>query len=97
MNNIQEFIVDMLIEAWFHPEDHEDLIKEIEPVLLKRIVTKIALKLTPEQREEAELLLSKADGEWFNNLCQKAIPNYEEYFIEILKEFEEGYLSNFKK
>jgi hypothetical protein len=39
------------------------MIKEIEPVLLKRIVTKIALKLTPEQREEAELLLSKADGE----------------------------------
>jgi hypothetical protein len=60
-------------------------------------VTKIALKLTPEQREEAELLLSKADGEWFNNLCQKAIPNYEEYFVEILKEFEDWYLSNFKK
>lgn len=97
MNNIQEFIVDMLIEAWFHPEDHEDLIKEIEPVLLKRIITKIALKLTPEQREEAELLLSKADSQWFNALCQKTIPNYEEYFVEILKEFEEWYLSNFKK
>ncbi|MDD3262287.1 MAG: hypothetical protein PHR61_00405 [Candidatus Absconditabacteria bacterium] len=97
MNNIQEFIVDMLIEAGFHPEDHEDLIKEIEPILLKRIITKIALKLAPEQREEAELLLSKADSQGFNALCQKAIPNYEEYFVEILKEFEEGYLSNFKK
>ncbi len=97
MNNIQEFIVDMLIEAWFHPDDHDDLIKEIEPVLLKRITTKLALKMNPEQREEAELLLSKADGEWFNTLCQKAIPNYEEYFVKILQEFEEWYLSNFKK
>jgi len=28
---------------------------------LRRIITKIAIKLTPEQREEAEMLLSKAD------------------------------------
>ncbi len=96
MTQIHEFIEDMLIEAWFHPEDHPDLIEDIEPVLLKRIITKLALKLSPSQRDEAELLLSKADSQWFHDLCQKAIPDYEDYFVEILKEFEEWYLSNFK-
>ena len=62
--DIREFITDMLIEAGFDPEDQDDMIKELEPIVMKRIVTKLALKMSPEQRDEAEILLSKADGEW---------------------------------
>ena len=97
MNDLHEFITDLLIEAGFHPEQHKQLIEEIEPVLLRRIVTKLALKLSPTQREEAESMLSKADSEGFRRLCQTNIPNYEEYFVSILTEFEDEYLENFKK
>lgn len=63
MNDLQEFITDLLIEAGFHPEHHKELIEEIEPVLLRRIVTKLAIKLSPAQREEAEAMLAKADSQ----------------------------------
>lgn len=97
MNDLQEFITDLLIEAGFHPEHHKEMIQEIEPVLLRRIVTKLAIKLSPAQREEAEVCLSKSDSNGFRQLCEKNIPNYEDYFASILEEFEKEYLQNFKK
>jgi hypothetical protein len=97
MNTLQEFITDLLIEAGFHPEHHKDMIQDIEPVLLRRIVTKLAIKLSPAQRDEAESMLAKSDSEGFRHLCKQNIPNYEEYFASILEEFEDEYLSNFKK
>lgn len=96
-NNIHEYLEDLVIEAGFPPEDHADLIKEIEPSFLKYLVTKLALKLPTDKVEEAELFLSKGDSDWFQDLCKKNIPSYEDYFVEILAEFEDDYLSNFKK
>lgn len=92
-----EFITDLLIQTGFPTEEHEEIIKEIEPVLMDRIITKLVAKMTPTQRNEADALLEADDGDGFHALCQKAIPNYDEYFASILKEFEEEYLNEFKE
>jgi hypothetical protein len=92
MNDIQEFITDLLIEAGVNPEDHDDFIQELEPIVLQRIVSKLAVKLPPEKVDLAEKYLSTADSEKFWELCKNNIPNYEEYFVQILAEFEDEYL-----
>ena len=92
-----EFITELLIQTGFPKEEHEEIIKEIEPVLMDRIITKLVAKMTPSQRNEADALLEADDGDGFHALCQKAIPNYDEYFASILQEFEEEYLNEFKE
>jgi hypothetical protein len=95
-DGLTEFITDLLLQTGFPPEEHDELIEEIEPVLMDRIVTKLTAKMNAKQKNEADELLEHDEGEKFLALCQKAIPNYDEYFASILEEFEEEYLKEFE-
>lgn len=96
MNHLHEYLSDLFAQAGIHPEHHETLIAEMEPILLTRIFTKLALKLPAEQVAVAEKFLEVGDQVGFWALCEKHIPNYQEYFVEILAEFEREYLQDMK-
>lgn len=95
MEDLDMYLEDLFTEAGFHPDEFEELKEEWRPILISRIIAKISLKLKPLEREQAELYLKKGDSEKFRKLCSENIPNYEKYFVSILKEFEDDYLENF--
>lgn len=90
------YLEDLFMEAWFHPDEFDELKEEWIPILITRIVTKFALKLNNADIEKAEKYLKNGDNEKFRKLCSDKIPNYEKYFISVLQEFEDEYLENFK-
>jgi hypothetical protein len=59
-------------------------------------LAKFALKLNPLERAQAEMYLKEWESDKFWKLCADNIPEYEEYFVSILEEFENEYLENFK-
>jgi hypothetical protein len=96
MEDMDMYLEDLFTEAGFHPEEFEELKEEWKPVLISRILAKIALKLKPLERAQAEMYLKEGDAEKFWKLCSDNIPDYEEYFVSILEEFANDYLENFK-
>lgn len=96
MNNLYEYLNDLFVQAGVHPDHHETLLAEMEPILLTRIVTKLALKLPADQVSVAEKFLENWDHAGFWSLCEKYIPDYEGYFVETLEEFEDEYLHDMK-
>lgn len=96
MNNVHEYLEDLFVQAGIHPDQHEALIAEMEPILLTRIITKLALQLPAEQVAVAEKFLEAGDHAGFWALCEKYIPNYQDFFVQILAEFEREYLEDFR-
>lgn len=96
MFELDNYLEDLFIEVWFDPDEFDELLEEWRPILLSRITAKIALKLPTLERAQAEMYLGEWETEKFWKLCEDNIPNYEDYFVEILDEFEKEYLDNFK-
>lgn len=90
---MEDFTSELFAEAGFEPEEFEELNKELEPVIWDYILTKLIERMTPAQQNEADNMLDNDDGDGFHELCLKAIPDYDEYFAKILKDFEEYYLT----
>lgn len=59
MNNFHEYLSDLFVQAGIHPDHHETLIAEMEPILLTRIVTKLAMKFPADQLAFAEKFLER--------------------------------------
>jgi hypothetical protein len=97
MENLDIYVEDLFTEAGFHPDEFEELKEEWRPILMSRIIAKIALKLEPFERAQAEIYLKEGDTEKFWKLCSDNIPDYEEYFVSILQEFEDDFLENFEE
>ena len=89
---LEDFTTDLFTKAGFEPKEFAELREELEPVIWDYILNKLVEKMTPKQQNEADALLDQDDGEWFHELCLKVIPDYDDYFATILKEFEELYL-----
>ena len=96
MEDMDMYLEDLFTEAGFHPDEFDDLKEEWRPTLMSRILAKIALKLKPFERAQAEMYLNEWNSEKFWGLCSENIPDYENYFVSILDEFEKDYLENFK-
>jgi hypothetical protein len=96
MEDMDMYLEDLFAEAGFHNEEFDELKEEWKPILMSRILAKIAIKLNPLERAQAEMYLKEGNAENFWKLCSDNIPDYEEYFVSILEEFENDYLENFK-
>ena len=90
---MEDFTSELFTKAGFEPEEFEELNKDLEPVIWDYILTKHIEKMSPKEQNEADALLDEDDGDGFHALCLKAIPDYDEYFAKILKDFEEYYLT----
>ena len=65
MENLDIYLEDLFTEAGFHPDEFEELKEEWRPILMSRIIAKIALKLEPFERAQAEIYLKEGDTEKF--------------------------------
>ena len=96
MEEIDMYLEDLFTQSWFHPDEFEILKEERRPILMSRIIAALSLKLQPFERAQLEMYLKTGDVDNFRKICSENIENYEEYFVSILKEFEDDYLENFE-
>jgi hypothetical protein len=59
MEDMDMYLEDLFTEAGFHPDEFDDLKEEWRPILMSRILAKIALKLKPFERAQAEMYLNE--------------------------------------
>ena len=95
MEDMDMYLEELFTQTGFNPDEFEALKEERRPILMTRIVGKLALKLPQLERAQAEAYLKEGRWEEFWKLCSENIKNYDEYFVSILKEFEDDYLENF--
>lgn len=94
--NFQEqFLDELLLEAWFTVDDNLDLLKEdLRPILQERIVMSVYKKLNQEQRDDVTDLLNNNKTQELDSYLRSIIPDYDEFLMEIYANFEDEYLEN---
>ena len=91
----EQFLDELLLEAWFTAEDNLDLLKEdLRPLLQERIVMSVYKELNPEQQDVVTDLLDNKKFDELNQYLENTIPNYQEKMMEVYAEFEDEYLEN---
>lgn len=96
MDNIRQYIYDLLAQAGFTEEDNlEMLADDLEPVLLDRIMAKIALRLSEADQNSMYDMLDEWKAAEFHQFVAEKIENYDVYFAAILDEFTQDYLADF--
>lgn len=98
MNALTLFVHDMLVEAWFtEPQISDDLIDEVMEVLIDRIVTSIALKLTDDDKVTfLEMTENNQESQAFV-FAQQQIPAYTYFMENVLYTFKLEYLRDMGK
>ena len=94
--NFQEqFLDELLLEAWFTADDNLDLLKEdLRPILQERVAMSIYKELNQEQQDTVTRLLDENKTVELNEDLESAIPDYHEKLMERYAEFEDEYLEN---
>ena len=90
-----QFLDEMLVEAWFEEDDDLDLLKEdLRPLLQERIMMHIHKELDENQVEQVTKLLEENKLDELDTYIRDIIPNYDEFLMEIYAQFEDEYLEN---
>ena len=90
-----QFLDEMLVEAWFEEDDDLDLLKEdLRPLLQERIMMHIHQELDENQVEQVTKLLEENKLDELDTYIRDIIPNYDEFLMEIYAQFEDEYLEN---
>ena len=94
--NFQEqFLDELLLEAWFTADDNLDLLKEdLRPILQERVAMSTYKELNQEQQDTVTSLLDENKTVELNEYLESTIPDYHEKLMEIYAQFEEEYLEN---
>lgn len=92
-----QFLDEMLIEAWFEKDDALDLLKEdLKPILQERIMLHIYQELNEEQINNVSKLLKENDIETLDAFLRQNINDFDDFLMEIYAQFEDEYLENMK-
>lgn len=92
-----QFLDEMLIEAWFEKDDALDLLKEdLKPILQERIMLHIYQELNEEQANNVSKLLEENDIETLDAFLRQNINDFDDFLMEIYAQFEDEYLENMK-
>lgn len=93
----EEFLDDLVKQAWFEPEDW-DLIKEdLRPLLQERIMLSIYKELTDDQIDQVWKYFEQEQYSELTSFLQWIIPNFDDFISEVYAQFEDEYLENFKE
>jgi len=93
----EQFLDELLQEAWFSPDQGMLLKEDLRPLLQERIILSVYQELNPEERKKLEILLKEHDSSKVQTFLSQTIPDFEEFLFSIYAGFEEEYLANFKK
>ena len=93
MNNIHDYLEKLLQQAGFTADDNlEMLIEDLEPVLIDRIISKMAARLGEDDQNHMFNLIEQWNIEGFDAFMHEKIADYDEYFGQVLNEFGKEYL-----
>mgnify|MGYP000223309749 CR=1 FL=1 len=94
MNDIDQYIQNLLKKAGFWDEDNLDLLtEEIKPVLIDTILTNAVNEMSPEDQQFSQHLFdSEASADEIFQYIQDTVENFDEILFETLDEFEKNYL-----
>ena len=93
----EEFLDELIKEAWFEPED-ADLIKEdLRPILQERIMLSIYKELTDEQIDKVWEYMEHEQYDELTKFLKWIIPNFDDFISEVYAQFEDEYLENFQE
>ena len=93
----EQFLDELLVDAWFEATDDLALLKEdLRPLLQERIMITIYEELTEEGSEIVTKFLEDDNIEELDAYLRKNIPNFDDFLMEIYTQFEDEYLENMK-
>ena len=94
----EQFLDELLLEAWFEQEDALDLLKEdLRPLLQDRVMTHIYQELDEIQVKQVTTLLENDKIDELDSYIRKIIPDFDNFLMEIYAQFEDEYLENMKE
>ena len=94
----EEFLDDLIQEAWFDSENADLLKEDLRPILQERIMLYI-YKEIQDNEDDVDMVTRLLDQEKYEELTARLkliIPDFEDFLYEIYAQFEDEYLENFK-
>lgn len=94
----EDFINDILLEAGFNPEkdNFDELRKDIEELLMDRIMERVFDELSQEQKGKVISLFEKGEEDKALMEIETMIPDYDNFLADIFQEFRDDYLREVK-
>lgn len=93
----EKFLDELVKEAGFTPEEW-DLVKgDLRPILQERIMLSIYRELDEKQADKVWKFFEQDKYDELTEFLKKAIPNFDDFMMEIYALFEDEYLENFEK
>lgn len=92
----EEFLDDLVKQAGFTPEQWELVKGDLRPILQERIMLSIYKSLDEKQTDKVWEYLKEDKYNELTEFLKKAIPNFDDFMMEIYAIFEDEYLENFK-
>ena len=93
----EEFLDDLVKQAGFTPEEWVLIKEDLRPILQERIMLSIYKSLDEKQTDKVWEYLKKDKYDELTEFLKKAIPNFDDFMMEIYALFEDEYLENFEK
>lgn len=92
----EEFLDELVKEAGFTPDEWVLIKEDLRPILQDRIMLSIYRELDEKQTDKVWEYLKKDKYDELTEFLKKAIPNFDDFMMEIYALFEDEYLENFK-
>lgn len=92
----EEFLDELVKEAGFTPDEWVLIKEDLRPILQERIMLSIYRELDEKQTDKVWEYLKKDKYDELTEFLKKAIPNFDDFMMEIYALFEDEYLENFK-
>lgn len=93
----EQFLDELIQEAWFEEDDDFELLKEdLRPLLQERIMMHIYQELNEEEITQVTKFLEDDKMNEFDIYVKNIIPNFDDFLMEIYAQFEDEYLENMK-
>lgn len=92
----EEFLDELVKEAGFTPDEWVLIKEDLRPILQERIMLSIYRELNEKQTDKVWEYLKKDKYDELTEFLKKAIPNFDDFMMEIYALFEDEYLENFK-
>ena len=93
----EEFLDDLVKQAGFTPDEWVLIKEDLRPILQERIMLSIYRELDEKQTDKVWEYLKKDKYDELTEFLKKAIPNFDDFMMEIYALFEDEYLENFEK
>lgn len=93
----EQFLDELIQEAWFEENDDFELLKEdLRPLLQERIMMHIYQELNEKEIDDVTKFLEDDKIDEFEAYVKNIIPNFDDFLMEIYAQFEDEYLENMK-